>query len=123
MSDYHVHPTMQDSLSPEELAALAQSFGLEDVEAIDYCEGSFIEDEYLERLMGYCTSQYLWDAMWRFGIVLDEDYARVQSLGNYWRPDGVFHRNTYYVPDDYLSEISIDNPPKLLSIAEQEAAA
>ena len=116
------YATIADSLSPEILAELAQSYGL-DIDALDYCDGAFIEDEYLEALMGFVTGEHLWDTAWRFGIVLDDDAARVSSLGNYWRPEGTIETG-YYVPNDYdteISLISLDNPPKLLSIAEQGA--
>jgi hypothetical protein len=76
----HMNATIQDSLSPVELAEIAQSFGLE-LEASDYQQGAFIEDEWLERMMGMVTSSHLWDAMWRFGIVLDDDLA-----DGYWMP-------------------------------------
>jgi hypothetical protein len=75
-----MNATIQDSLSPEQLAEVAQSFGL-DLEASDYIEGAFIEDEWLESRMGFVTGEHLWDAMWRFGIVLDEDLA-----DGYWMP-------------------------------------
>ncbi len=115
--------TIADSLSPRELADLAQSFGLETT-IDDYIPQEFISDEWLESRMGMVTSDHLWDAMWRFGIVLDDDCAKVHTLGSLWRPDGKLETG-YYVPTDYDVEIplvSLDNPPKLLSIAEQEAA-
>jgi hypothetical protein len=35
------YATIADSLSPEILAELAQSYGL-DIDALDYCDGAFI---------------------------------------------------------------------------------
>jgi hypothetical protein len=106
--------TIQDSLSPDQFEALAQVFDL-DEEDFHWVEGGpFIEDEWLEALMGFITSSHLWDAMWRFGIVLDDDAAKVVRLGSYWRPDGGLLDTRYYVPDDYdttVSCIDIDHPP------------
>ena len=92
--------TIQDSLSPEFLAELAQSFGL-DYSPRDYMtQGSFIEgigyanddttegyDE-VEQLVGWTTGEHLWDALWRFGVVIDDDLD-------------------WYIPDDYDTVVSL----------------
>lgn len=118
--------TIADSLSPEELMAFAQSFGLE-TEQSDYLP-EFMTPEWLEQKLGFCTSDYLWDAMWRFGIVVDNDTKLcAESLAGYWNPEGSLRsRAGYYVPCDYdttIQTVSLDNPPRLLSIAEQEEQA
>lgn len=95
--------TIADTLSPRELADLAQSFGLDTV-ASDYEDHVFMSDEYLEHHHGVVTSEHIWDAMWRFGIVVDDDLS-------------------YYVPDDYdtmVSTIVLDGPNR--DRAMQEAA-
>lgn len=121
----NMYATIADSLSPAELADLAQSFGL-DMSAEDYMDSSsFITDEWLERYHGMVTSDHMWDAMWRFGIVLDND--RMERLTGYWvDPDTGSRHCGYYVPDDYdttIPTVSLDSPPKLLTLAEQERAA
>jgi len=127
MYDYHATPTIADSLNPKELAAIAQSFGL-DMDESDYVSSDepFITDEYLERHHGMVTSDHLWTTAWRFGIVIDNDTPLIaESLKGYWNPTGsLTSRAGYYVPDDYDTEIplvSLDNPPKFISIADQEA--
>jgi hypothetical protein len=101
--------SIADSLAPEVLAQLGSAFRLE-LEEIEFdrsTESTFISDEYLERHHGMVTSEHLWDTAWRFGIVVDDDLS-------------------YYVPNDYDSELqltSVDNPPPVLSVAEQERAA
>ena len=96
---------IQDSLSPEILAEIAQSFGL-DYSPLDYLTvGSFIEDE-VERMVGFTTGEHLWDTMWRFGLVEDKDVVQQRSCGNLWRPDGRI-ANGYYVPDDDDTEVSL----------------
>jgi len=106
----HLNATLRDSLSPEQLAELAQSFGL-DLEPSDYVAGAFIEDEWLDKRMGYTTGSHLWDRAWRFGIVVDNDV--LPQLGDLWRPNGRL-TSGYYVPCDYdtdVSVIDIDHPP------------
>lgn len=86
--------TIADTLSPRELADLAQSFGL-DMTEDDYRDDTvFMTDEWLERNHGVVTGEHLWDAAWRFGIIVDDDLS-------------------YYVPDDYdtvVSTITLDGP-------------
>jgi hypothetical protein len=114
----HNVTTVQDSLSPEILAELAQSFGLE-LQASDYItDGDLIYDE-IERMVGLTSGEYLWDAMWRFGIVVDDDVARQRSCGDLWRPDGHI-ASGYYVPDDYDTEVSLITLDD--SVAVEEAA-
>lgn len=72
--------TVQDSLSPEILAQLAQSFGLS-FEASDYVTDEFVE-EWIESRMGFVTGEHLWDALWRFGVIVDDDLE-------------------WYIPDDF----------------------
>lgn len=82
------HTTIQDSLSPEQLAALAQSFGLE-IMACEYTtEGEFLQDSEVHDMMGMVTGEHLWDAVWRFGIVVDDDL-------------------NWYMPDDYDTTVSL----------------
>lgn len=92
---FEAKASIQDSLSPEILAQLAQSFGL-DLEATDYFLDDFVE-EYIESRMGFVTGEHLWDALWRFGVIVDDD-------------------GEWYIPDDEDTEIplvSIDSPPKV----------
>lgn len=85
---YLAKATVQDSLSPEALAEIAQSFGL-DLQPSDYVtEEEFITEEWLQAKLGMVTSSHLWDAMWLFGIVVDDDLS-------------------YYVPDDFDTTVSI----------------
>ena len=54
-----------------------------------------------------------WHKVWLFGLILEEDTAKVYRLGNYWRPEGTV-ANDYYIPDDYDTEyrtIDLDHPP------------
>lgn len=101
-----------DLLQPAELAELEQAFRLE---TAHFTSGAsdWNDDDWIESHMGLVTASHLWDAMWRFGIVLDDDCAKVRNLGDYWRPDGSLETG-YYVPCDYdtkVSVISIDHPP------------
>ena len=61
---------------------------------------------------GLVTGQHVWDALWRFGIILDDDAAKVVNLGSFWRPEGTLDTR-YYVPDDDDTPISIDHPPSV----------
>jgi len=79
--------TVQDSLSPEILAQIAQSFGL-DLTEEDYMTGEFLPDEWLQQAVGLVTGEHLWHTMWLFGIVLDDD-------------------GDYYVPSDHLIEVEL----------------
>lgn len=92
--------SIADSLAPEVLEQLGQAFRLEleDLEAV--ASGYRNLEDHIEDMMGFVTSSHLWDAMWRFGIVLDDDAAKVYNLGNYWRPDGSLEQG-YYVPSDF----------------------
>ena len=98
--------TIADSLSPIELATIAQSFGL-DMQPSDYVtvEPVFCED-WIDRMMGYCTSEYLWDTLWRFGIVVDNDCPMQGLYGFYKNPDDPWD-GSYYIPDDYDTEIPL----------------
>ena len=105
MHNYHIAGTIADSLSPMELANIAQSFGL-DAEPLDYVDGEFLTDEYLERELGYCTSAYLWDAAWRFGIVVDNDCPMQGLFGFYKNPDDPWD-GSYYVPCDHDTTVQL----------------
>jgi len=108
--------TIADSLSPRDLADLAQSFGL-DVSPLDYVEGEFLSDEYLERYLGTVTSQHLWEAAWRFGIVVDND-APMTGLYGYYHPEDDSYPGSYYVPDDFdtmVSVITLDGPTRSMT--------
>jgi len=103
---------LADSLSPAELDMIYKAFGL-DMADIGYTP-SLMEE--IEWLVGFTTSEHLWDAMWRFGIVIDNDTPlQAESLTGYWNPEGSLRvRAAYYVPDDYDTEIplvSLDLPP------------
>ena len=104
---------MQDMLDPTQLAELYKAFK---AEALDFvATGDDLLKE-IEWLVGFTTGEHLWDAMWRFGIVLDDDTAQSsESLTGYWNPTGSIHnRAGYYVPCDYDIEIptvSLDSPP------------
>jgi hypothetical protein len=94
-----------DAIGPEMLKELQATFG-SDVVIPPH------SDEVRE-CGGYTTGEYLWDTLWRFGIVVDNDVASQRSCGDLWRPDGRI-ANGYYVPDDEDTSIevySIDNPP------------
>jgi hypothetical protein len=104
--------TIADALSPATLDEIEQAFRLEVQRHISEADMDF-EDE-IESLMGFVTSSHLWDAMWRFGIILDDDAAKVSSLGNYWRDEDGRLDTRYYVPDDFDTQIplvSVDCPP------------
>ena len=93
-----------DMLSQAQLDELEQAFRLEARSADTTTEWS-MEAE-IDAMMGAVTSEYLWHTAWLFGIVVDNDLE-------------------WYIPDDYDTEIplvSLDTPPKQLSVAEQEAA-
>ena len=80
--------TIQDSLSPENLAAIAQSFGLS-LDASDYSpKGEFLQDNEVHDMMGMVTGAHIWDALWRFGVVVDDDL-------------------NWYMPDDYDTTVSL----------------
>ena len=101
--------TIADSLAPEVLAELGSAFIL-DLMEIESTTDISEADDWIEQAMGFVTGGHLWDAMWRFGIVLDDDVA--VGLGQYWQPDGVWEQG-YYVPSDVLSEyelIQLDGP-------------
>lgn len=78
---------MQDSLSPEILAQIAQSFGL-DLTEDDYTPSEFLTDDWLDKTVGLVTGEHLWHTMWLFGIVIDDDMS-------------------YYVPSDHLVEVEL----------------
>lgn len=76
----------------------------------------------VEREVGTMSQWHSWHRAWLYGIVVDKD-APFTELYGYWNPEGDYYSGSYYIPDDYLSEVdlvSIDNPPHVLSIAEQE---
>lgn len=100
----HNNATIQDSLSPEQLALVADQFGLDLTES-DYVDGAFVEDEWLEQKMGYVSSQYLWHSAWLYGIVVDND-APFTDLYGFYHPEDDRPRG-YYVPDDFDTEVSI----------------
>ena len=106
--------SVADSLAPEELRALEQAFRLEIEE--QQCANN--PDTYIESLLGFVSSAYLWDRMWRFGIVVDNDIPRLESLQGFWvDQDSGSRRADYYVPSDYditIPLVSIDCPPRLL---------
>ena len=109
---------MQDMLDPTQLAELYKAFK---AEALDFANAGFGRSEAnlleeIEWLVGFTTGEHLWDAMWRFGIVVDNDTALVtESLAGYWNPEGSLRvRADYYVPNDYDTEVSLidlDHPP------------
>ena len=103
--NYHVAGTIADSLSPLELADIAQSFGL-DMEPEDYIDGEFLTDEYLERHHGMVTGQHLWLTAWRFGIVVDNDCPMQGLFGFYKNPDDPWD-GSYYIPDDHDTTIQL----------------
>jgi len=106
--------TIADSLGPQFLRELSDANllpspvedGVTDIEYISEA------DEYINQTVGLTTGEHLWDALWRFGIILDDDAAKVVNLGSFWRPERTLD-SRYYVPDDEDTEISIDHPPKV----------
>lgn len=113
-----------DSLSPAELDMIHKAFGLD---ILDQGYTPSLMEE-VEWLCGLTSGEHLWDAMWRFGIIIDGDTNLVtESLNGFWNPDGSLRtRARYYVPDDYDTEIptiqlnrsriedpmvSLDSPP------------
>jgi hypothetical protein len=105
--------SIADSLSPAELDMVTKAFGFGVLEESSWTP-SLMEE--IEWLVGLTTGQHLWDAMWRFGIVIDNDTMEsAESLTGYWNPEGSIHnRAGYYVPCDYDTEIpmvSLDTPP------------
>lgn len=97
-----------DSLNPAELDMIYKAFGIELSEAYT---PSLTEE--IEWLCGLVTAEHIWDAMWRFGIVIDNDTPLMaESLAGYWNPTGSLRtRADYYVPSDHLEEVSVFNPP------------
>jgi len=82
MQNYLATVTIGDFVGPETLAQL----DLIEDEDFDY---KFLSEEQLESIMGTAMSQAgIWDRLWRFGIIVDDDLD-------------------YYVPDDWDSEIPL----------------
>ncbi len=89
--------SIADSLAPEVLEQLGTAFrqSLDEVEAIVTSGYNDIEDT-VEQWLGFTTGEYLWDTLWRFGIIVDDDLS-------------------WYVPDDFdttIPLVSLDTPPK-----------
>ena len=114
--DTFTRSKIADSLSPAELDMVYKAFGLDllDDSPAYYTEADLLKE--VEWEVGLVTGSHLWDAMWRFGIVIDNDTALVtESLAGYWNPEGSLRcRADYYVPNDYDTEVSLidlDHPP------------
>jgi len=60
-------------------------------------------------------AERIWIELWRYGVIIDDD-QNLASLGSYWNPEGSLRvKPTYYVPDDWDTEIptvSVDQPPR-----------
>ena len=83
MSNYLSTVTIGDFVGPEFLQAL--SIIEDDVAHLP----EFLSEEQLEHTMGTAMSQsQIWDRLWRFGIIVDDDMA-------------------YYMPSDYDTEVSL----------------
>jgi len=103
--------TIADSLGPEFLQELLDNNLLPSPDEVGMMDiNDDIIDEFIHQAVGLVTAEHLWDALWRFGIILDDDAAKVINLGSFWRPEGTLDTR-YYVPDDDDTEISIDHPP------------
>ncbi len=88
--------TIADCLAPEVLAQLGQTFceGLE--EFIDPIQGWDCGD-WIESRMGFTTSEHLWDALWRFGVIVDEGTLTESTIDN---PKGIAGLG-WYMPSDH----------------------
>jgi hypothetical protein len=105
--------TIADSLGPQFLKELSDANLLPSVSEGDMTDiEDDIFDDYIRQTVGLTTGEHLWDALWRFGIILDDDAAKVVNLGSFWRPERTLDTR-YYVPDDLDTEISIDHPPSV----------
>ena len=83
MSNYLATVTLGDCVGPEFLASL-------DIvpDNADYL-GEFLSQEQAEWTMNTAMSQSdIWDRLWRFGIIVDDDMS-------------------YYIPDDNLSDLPL----------------
>jgi hypothetical protein len=90
---------------------------------ISFADPDHFSDDEIAHEMGLEMSQYhAWHRAWLYGIVVDKD-APFTELYGYYHPEPEYYSGSYYIPDDYLSEVeltTLDNPPRLLSLAEQE---
>ena len=104
--------TIADSLAPEVLEMITDEFLMELDDYVATTFGGWDCDDTLSEWLGYRTGASLWDAMWRFGIIVDDD---ITNLGCLWQPNGVI-ANGYYVPDDddtSVPLVTIDQPPSV----------
>ena len=102
--------TLADFVGPEFRQDMLRSFGTDMLLPSPDEVGDWDKD-YSPN--GLTTGEYLWDTLWRFGLVEDKDVVSQRSCGDLWRPDGRI-ANGYYIPDDEDSEVSlvsIDSPP------------
>ena len=77
MINYLATVTIGDFVGPEFLAALSI------IDTDDDYQPVFLSEEQLEHTMGTAMSQsQIWDRLWRFGIIVDDDLS-------------------YYMPSDY----------------------
>lgn len=100
---------LADFVGPETVKEMIRAFGSDVVIPQPVEDG--VED--ISSPVGLVTGEHIWDMLWRFGIVVDNDVQRQRSCGDLWRPDGRI-ANGYYIPDDEDTEYpcySIDSPP------------
>jgi hypothetical protein len=76
----------------------------------------------IESLMGCVTAETMWQRALLFGMVIDNDCPGQDLVGFYKNPD-LEYEGTWYFPGDEITVdiVTLDAPPKILSIAEQEA--
>jgi hypothetical protein len=90
--------TIADSLAPEVLEQLGATF----LEGIDEYMGpakGWDCSEYIEQTIGLVTGEHIWDALWRFGVVVDDDLS-------------------WYMPSDHdvvYNIITLDGPNRCIT--------